>query len=62
MVIDCAVAPDIRMAATVRHVRTRKVSIVKSFMQSVLTSVFLWVRKSLNLDGESNMGTEYLKG
>jgi hypothetical protein len=60
-VIDCAVALDIRPAAAIRYVRTRKVSIVKSFMRSVLASVFVWVRKSLNLGGESNMGTEYLK-
>ena len=59
--IDCAVAPEIRTAAAVRYVRTRKVSIVKSFMRLVLASVFVWVRKSLNLDGESNLGTEYLK-
>jgi hypothetical protein len=61
-VIDCAVAPEIRTAAAARYVRTRKVSIVKSFIRSILTSVFLWVRKSLNLDRGSNMGTEYLKG
>lgn len=59
--IDCAVAPEIRTAAAVRYVRTRKVSIVKSVIRPILTSVFLWVRKSLTLE-ESNVGTEYLKG
>jgi hypothetical protein len=60
-VIDSALAPDIRTAAAIRRVRTRKVSIVKFFMRSVLTSVFLWVRKSLDLERASNMERSILR-